>query len=193
LSEFDVLGIQRDQPITEQQITTALDSAKRIKLPRGSAVLLIQSGAMIPDDPMQTELNKSFSVVPFGGIPNKDTGSSYDKALRLAAANGGCPYIICYWGVLEAAQTTAAGKTISWVPIIGGAFPDQVQRMRIRLKVAVIDVRTGQWSLFMPAGYEDTALSSKFRREITDQAQVHKLKEQAYLAAAAELLKIYAN
>jgi hypothetical protein len=191
LNEFDVLGIQRDQPITDQQIASALDSAQRVRLRKGSTVLLVQSGAMIPDEPLLAELTKSFSVTPFSGVPAKTTGGSYDKALRLAAAKGGCEAIVCYWGVLETAQAMATGRVVSWVPIVGGIFPDKSQHMRIQLKIVLVDVRSGNWSLFMPAPYEDHTISAKYDREWSDQSQVQKLKLRAYTAAAADILKIY--
>ena len=100
---------------------------------------------------------------------------------------------MCYWGVLESARQDLGSKTISWVPIIGGAVPDEKQLMRIRLKVSVIDVRTGNWSVFSPEPIADKAVSGSYRREISDQAQVEKLKQKAYETAAKDLLRIYGS
>src|SRR4051812_29016503 len=52
LNELDVLGIERNAKITEEQITKALESAGQVKLRKGSRVLLVQSGARFPDEPM---------------------------------------------------------------------------------------------------------------------------------------------
>src|SRR6267142_1051905 len=52
LNEFDVLGIERDQTVSEEQIRRALDSAAPLRIKRASSILLIQSGAPFPDDPM---------------------------------------------------------------------------------------------------------------------------------------------
>lgn len=195
LSEFDVLGIQRGKPVTDEEIGAALNSASPVRLRKGAAVLLIQSGAMIPDDPMVSELNRSFNIVPFSGVPERDNrpDQSYDRALRLAAAKGGCEYMVCYWGLLESAEEPLPGKAVSWLPIYGGVVPDQAQMMRIRLKMAIVDVRTGNWSMFMPTAFEDRAISGRYRREKSDQDQVQKLKMMGYLTAADDLLKQHAN
>jgi hypothetical protein len=65
--------------------------------------------------------------------------------------------------------------------------------MRIRLKVAVIDVRTGQWSMFSPEAYVDSALSAAFIRAQADQQQVASLKEKVYKAAVDAFLARYAS
>ncbi len=150
LSDSDVLGVDRDQSINESDISKALDTPARLKLRRGNSLLLIQSGAMFPDEPMATELNRFVSVVPFTGVPTdarrpgevptERPQASYSKSLRLAAARGGCETIVCYWGILESAREGLASKPVSWVPVVGGILPDERQRMRIRLKVAVMDV-----------------------------------------------------
>lgn len=201
LSDFDVLGVDRDQAVSETEIANALNESQRVQLRRGDPILLIQSGAMFPDAGMADELGKFARVVPFTGMPldkpqpgtASDTASrtSYAKSLRLAAARGGCPVIICYWGVLETARKELATKTVSWVPIVGWAIPDEKQHMRIRLKVAVIDVRTGRWSISTPEPFAVDAHSEMYRRESSDQAQVETLKQKAYEAAAKELLRTY--
>jgi hypothetical protein len=56
--------------------------------------------------------------------------------------------------------------------------------MRIRLKLAVIDVRSGQWSMFAPEAYTDASFSAERSRAASDQRQVQVLKAQAYKAAA---------
>ncbi|MBI5775542.1 MAG: aminopeptidase [Verrucomicrobia bacterium] len=193
LSEFDVLGIEAGANITDEQIVRTLDSATKTKLRKGSSVLVIQSGAYVPDSPVVSELNKYFNVVPFGGQPPKSGGQSYSKSLRLAAAQATCESIICYWGTLESAVQRHGTKAVSWVPIVGGIFPDETQQMRIRLKVAVVDTRTGSWSVFSPEAYEDKALSGKLSRELSDQTQVEKLKRLAYQTAITDLMKLYAN
>ena len=204
LSDFDVLGVDRDQAISEADIGKALDSPGSVKLRKGSKVLLIQSGAMFPDEPMVNDLNRSVIVVPFSGAPTgarrpsdpateQATQASYSKSLRLAAARGGCETILCYWGLLESAREGLAGKSLSWVPVVGWAVPDERQHMRIRLKMAVVDVRTARWSIFTPEPFEDKALSGWHSRESSDQRQVETLKRKAYEAAARDLLRVYAN
>jgi hypothetical protein len=200
LSDLDVLGIDPDRPAQAQEIAQELDAYRRPTLARGSSVMVVQSGAMIPDEPMMRELNRYFAATPVSGVPPRrpaqgsgtaEKPGAYAAALRMTAAKGGQETIFCYWGVLETAQINHVTKAVSWVPIVGAGIPDQTQRMRIRLKAAVIDVRTGRWSIFTPESFEDEALSASFTRRTSDQEQVTLLKEKGYAAAVSEFVKIY--
>jgi hypothetical protein len=216
LHEFSVLGIAPGVAATDDMIKAALANSGPFKIPRGSRILLIQSGALMPDEPMQRELSKAYAVAPFAGVPNTagdirtyPRGSrppdyafegtdpvdkpNYAGALRLAAARGGCEYILCYWGVLETAQKDLATKTVSWVPIVGRALPDETQEMRIRLKVAGVKVETGQWAMLMPEPVDDRAVSARLTRASSDQAQVALLKDAGYAAAAEEVIRAWGN
>jgi hypothetical protein len=204
LTELDVLGIDLAKLVTEAEIGRELDHHQGIALRKGDTLLLLQSGAPIPDDPMVRGLNQYFSVTPFSGVPVSmpvqiasavpGAGApSYAAMLRLAAARSGATTILCYWGLLESGVENHVTKAISWVPIVGAAIPDQSQLMRIRLKVAVIDVRSGSWSTFSPEAYTDRALSASLNRAASDQEQVALLKEQAYKAAAEQLVARYAR
>jgi hypothetical protein len=199
LSEFDVLGIPRGEITSEAEIRRALEGSKSVKPRPGSTILLIQSGALFPDSPMVTELSKSFHVVPFSGVPtvrrigagNLQTESSdpesYSKALRLTAARGGADCIVCYWGMLESESDRLPTKTVSWVPVVHWFVPDEKQHLRIRLKVALVDVRSGNWSIFSPKPFEGARLSTSPHRGAADQKQVERLKKLTYQASAAEL------
>jgi len=202
LSEYDILGITRGGVTSETEIRRALDQAKHVRLRPGSSLLLIQSGAVFPDGPMVTELGKHFTVIPFSGVPQvrKTTAGertesfdpeSYAKSLRLTAARGGAEVIVCYWGVLESENEHLVTKTVSWVPIVNWMVPDEKQHMRIRLKIAVIDVGTGDWAIFTIRPFEDERLSRSPRREVVDQKQVERLKQKAYEAGATELVRLY--
>jgi len=202
LSEFDVLGITPGVIASENEIRRALENAKRVKLHSDSSLLLIQSGAAFPDGGMVTELSKHFQVVPFSGVPPARPDAtqtdglyqqSYSRLLRLAAAKGGNDTIVCYWGILESERENLATKTVSWVPMVHWVVPDERQHMRIRLKVALIDVRTGNWSLFSPKPFQDSSMSRSPRREAVDQKQVERLKTEAYEASAKELVRSYSD
>jgi len=204
LSEFDVLGITRSQVTSDDEIRRALDDSKRLKLRPGSSVLLIQSGARFPDGPMTTELGEHYTVVPFSGVPpyrrtvrGVQTESldpeSYSKSLRLAAARGGNDVIVCYWGILESATEKLATRTVSWVPGFNWMLPDEKQHMRIRLKVALVDVRTGDWAIFSPKPFDDNSISISPRRAATDQKLVERLKQRAYEMAAKDLVTRFAD
>lgn len=197
LTEFDVLGIDPEAGISDEEIKRALSKASKVSIKQGDSVMLIQSGAMFPDESMQREFDKHFSIMPFSGTPltsnstSSQSPNTYGKALRLAAAKGGNKIIICYWGILETAQKNLASKAVSWVPVVGIMVPDKNQMMRIRLKFAIIDVVTGSWTIFTPDPIDDTAISAPLNRENSDQSQVALLKEKAYKEAVQRLVRIY--
>jgi len=194
LNEFDVLGIDPNKSVSENEIFQAAAGAKHIALRNGSSILLVQSGATYPDGPMVSELAKHFTVVPFSGIavePKKEERvaiplateryktvsaeperSAYSKLIRLAAARAGADTVVCYWGILESANERMPTKTISWVPVVNWIVPDEREHMRIRVKMAVVDVRTGSWTVFSPEPFEDKDWETSPRREVVDQKQV---------------------
>lgn len=200
LSEYDVLGIDPRQAISDDEIRKALVAKQPIAIKRGSAVMLVQSGAMFADPEMSAALGRYYAVSSFSGVPmpetqgaaqNQSSRPSYSQLFRLAAAKGGFDTIIVYWGVLESASENLDTKAISWIPIIGGVIPDQAQRMRIRLMIAVIDVKTGQWESFASQPFDDEAASNEHHRAASDQQQVALLKAKAYQAAAEQLVDRY--
>jgi len=196
LSEFDLIGIDPTAEISESDIQQAMVNANPpLTLKKGEAVMLIQSGAMIPDSGMVDSMNRYFTVSVFSGVPQRkiERKSSYSRLLRLAAARGGYGKIICYWGLLETAQKDLSSKTVSWVPFLGSVIPDEDQQMRIRLKVAVVDVKTGRWEMFSPKSFEGEERSSRNSRGASDQQQVQTLKEKSYAAAVEALVSRYAR
>lgn len=193
LSEFDVLGIEAGSNPTDEQIAKTLEMSGRVTLRKGSPVLLIQSGAPQPDQPMVAALEKQFTIVPFNGRPGAKSPAGYSRALRLAAAQAGCETIVCYWGALESASKGNQTKTISWVPVAGWVFPDESQQMGIHLKTALVDVRSGRWTMLSSQAFEDKAHSNRLNREASDLKQVEKLKQRAYASAAEDMVKTYAR
>ena len=204
LSELDVLGITRSQLTSEVEIRQALDTAKRVRLRQGTSILLIQSGALFPDGSMLAELGKHFSVAPFSGLPlsrrarsygqieSFDT-ESYAKPLRLAAARGGNDVILCYWGILESDNQRLPTKVVSWVPLVNWVVPDETQHIRMRLKVALVEVRSGSWTIFSPTPFENDSWSISPRRGAADQKQVERLKQKAYEATVKELIHSHSD
>ena len=204
LSEFDVLGITRGALTSESDIQNAIASAKRVALRPGSSILLVQSGAMFPDGPMVDELSRHFRVVPFSGVPpvsrRSQSGTyesgypeSYSRSLRLAAARGGNGFIVCYWGILESDNAKIATKAVTWVPVVNWMVPDETEHVRIRLKLALIDVRSGDWVMLSPPVGDDKSPSWSPRRGVADQKLVESLKVKAYQAAAKELVEQYSS
>ena len=193
LSEFDVLGIDPQAKVTGEEITKAFEQKQVLKLPKGSSIMVIQSGASIPDEPMVKALEKYYNVSVFSGVPASQGSTNYSMPLRLAAARGGFEKIVVYWGLLETAQKGLGSKTISWIPFVGGVIPDESQEMRIRLKMAIVDVKTGQWDMFSPEPFQDATLSARYSRQASDQGQVAVLKKKSYDAAAEDLVKRYSR
>jgi hypothetical protein len=188
LSEFDILGAAPAQEATQANIAKALETAAAPKIKRGDKLLLIQSGAMVPDNEMMEEAGLYFSLAPFSGTPPADK-SGLAESLRLRAAQGGYRYILCYWGVLESAQEDREGKALSWVPIAGSFVPDQKEQMRIRLKGIFVDVATGNWTMLTPEAYSDAHLNSSWSRAEADQKLVMALKSKGYKSLIADLVK----
>ena len=187
LSDFSLVGVTQRTNITEAAISTALSDSHQVVVCRRQPVMVIQSGAAAPDAPLLEELQKYFSVVPFSGVPDKET-PVHAEALRLTAANGGCAAVICYWGVLERARFNEATKSVSWVPVVGHFVPDERQCARIRLRAALIDVASGHWMMLNTRPFESDRLSAGFIRESSDQYQVEKLKDSAYKSLVQQIL-----
>jgi hypothetical protein len=202
LSEFDVLGAAGNGTITDEDIQKSFAARRPLAIAKGSPVMLVQSGAIFPDDSMVKSLAAYYPVVGFSGIPEQTAYDPskcanplppYAMALRLLAARGGYEKIVVYWGILETAQEDLATKAVSWIPIIGSNIADQKQRMRIRLKVAVVDVRSGQWETFVPEPIESAATNADNARVSSDRGQVAALKEAGYKAAADEIVRRYGS
>jgi len=187
LSEFDILGAAPAQEATQANIAKALESATAPKIKRGEKLLLIQSGAMVPDNEMMDAAGRYFSVAPFSGVPPSEK-SGMAESLRLRAAQGGYRFILCYWGVLESAQEDKEGKVVSWVPIAGSFVPDQREQMRIRLKGILVDVETGNWRMLTPEVHSDALFNSSRFRAAEDQKLVIALKAKGYTSLVADLL-----
>lgn len=198
LNELDVLGIRPTDKPTEDEIRQAATARTRLEVKRGARVMLIQSGAQYPDAPMVAEVEKYFAVTPFSGVPaqlgvEKSSDEALSARLRLAAARGGVDAIICYWGILESGRVDHITKTVSWVPVVSWFTPDETQQMRIRLKAAVVDVKSGNWTMLTPAAFENEALSTRQSREKSDQQQVTRLKAKGYAALAQDLVRTLSN
>lgn len=204
LTAYDVLGVDLERGVSEEEIQKALAEKRPIAIRKGSPVMLVQSGAPFPDHDMIAALERYYTVSAFTGVPLQDSRTAatradgakqapvpYSRLFRLAAAKGGYETILVYWGLLESASEGLGTKAVSWVPIVGGSIPDQAQRMRIRLMMAVIDVRTGQWETLAPEPVADEATSSQRGRAASDQEQVALLKARGYRALAETLVQRY--
>lgn len=77
------------------------------------------------------------------------------------------------------------------LPIVGWAIPDQTKEIRIRLKIALVDVKSGQWEIFEPKVFEDTAYTASLNREQSNLEQVAQLKRKVYQAAVESIIARY--
>lgn len=189
LTELDILGAAPREEASGANIAKSLEKAVTPKLKRGDKLILIQSGAPVPDNAMLEEATRYFEVAPFSGIPPVEK-AGMAESLRLRAAQGGYRFIVCYWGVLESARENKEGKAVSWVPIVGSFVPDQRQQMRIRLKALLLDVGSGGWKMLTPEAYSDASYTSGWSREERDQKLVLALKEKGYKSLVAAMRRL---
>ena len=195
ISDLDLFVPRERQATFESNITEALADAKLVTAQLGKPLLVVQSGALVPDELMTDALKNHFQISPFSGVPSKpdypniSTAStaepgSFGERLRLAAAQGGYHRVLVYWGQLETLRSAGVTKAVSWVPIVGAVVPDESQDMRIRLKAAIIDVETGRWHMILPDSIADSAISASINRATSDQDQVQRLKAAGYAKLA---------
>ena len=201
LNELSVLGVTIDEAVSDEEIAATLYARERtpVVLQRADVLAVIQSGARFPDKEMVDSLKPLSTVVPLSGIPpenrefdRKERRASdsvhLDRSLRLAAAKGGANKILVYWGILEsAAEPEQAAKQLSWVPLAGRLIPDETQHMQIRVKAALIDVKTGNWTMLRTKPMQDKRMSSRLTRQSSDLKQILALKEKAYGQFANDL------
>jgi hypothetical protein len=167
LSDFDVVGVAAGSALTPDT---------KVVLRPHARVLLVQSGALFPGERLVSALSEHFEIGIASGMPTAGMG---EHGLRDAAARGRFDAVVAYWGVLESSERDTAGKAASWVPIAGWFVPDSSQRMRIRLRIVVLDVSTGQWTTLLPKPIDDERASAIFGRESSDRDQVELLLSAA--------------
>jgi hypothetical protein len=193
LRENEVLGLQNGGEVSDADIRRVLDETRSLHVKSGSKLLLVQSGAAHPDNAMVQELSRHFIVVPHTGVPselNQDDGA-LSKTLRLAAAHGHAETILVYWGNLEMKRNDLPTSLVSWVPVIDFAVPDEHQHVRMFLKVALIDVRTGQWATFRTEAIEEEALTTRYAREREKRWSLDRTKQRLYEIAVRKLADGY--
>ncbi|HEX6813143.1 MAG TPA: hypothetical protein VF384_16085 [Planctomycetota bacterium] len=176
LSDFDVVGLGGAESASK---------APDLQLQPHARVMVVQSGALFPDEPMLTGLAQHFTVGAASGSPSASAGG--EQGMRLAAVRGGFDAIVAYWGVLESRPRPTAGKAAAWVPIAGFFVNDESQQMRIRLRIVVVDASTGSWRSLLPEPIDDVRASSLVTRQSKDSEQVELLKAAAYRVAVEQV------
>ncbi|HEV8542589.1 MAG TPA: hypothetical protein VGR78_09370 [Verrucomicrobiae bacterium] len=193
LKENDVLGLRATDKVTDREISRVLDETRTISLRRGSTVLVVQSGARHPDKEMSDALSADFTIIPYSGVPSELCSEDEDvsKALRLAAAHSKAETILVYWGHLELKRDEMPTGIVSWVPVVDFMVPDEYQKMRMYLKIALIDVRTGQWATFRTEPIEDQTLTTRYAREHEQKWPMQGVKQRLYQASVRQLMDGY--
>ena len=193
LKENEVLGLRPSENLSDEEIQRVLEETRALQVRSRSTILVVQSGAAQPDKTMLDELSKVFTVVPHTGIPLEvcSEGDDIGKALRLAAAQSKAETILVYWGKLELKRDDLPTSIVSWVPVIDFAVPDEYQRMRMHLKLALIDVRTGNWSTFRTESIESDSLTTRYAREHEQKWPLENVKRRLYQTSVRKLVGSY--
>jgi hypothetical protein len=194
LSENEVLGIKESARLTNDDINRILDESSSIQIKEGSTILLVQSGAPHPDKEMVDELSKRFVVVPHSGVPNEIRSNPNDdisKSLRLAAAHSKAETLLVFWGHLEMKRDDLPTSLVSWVPVIDFAVPEEYQRVRMHLKVALVDVRSGNWATFRTEPIESDALTTRYAREHEQKWPLQNTRQRLYRNSVSRIVESY--
>ena len=194
LKENEVLGLQAADDVSERDIRRILDETRTLSVKEGSSILLVQSGSQHPDSEMINRLSKHFSVIPNSGVPAElraEVDGNVSKALRLAAAHAKAETVLVYWGEMEIKRDDLPTGIVSWVPVIDFVVPDEYQKVRVYLKVALIDVRGGQWATFRTEPIEEQTLTTRYAREKEPNWPLGPVKGRAYDACVQKLLHGY--
>jgi hypothetical protein len=192
LKENEILGVNRNNA-SDEDIEKILDGTRSFAVKEYSNILLVQSGSSHPDREMVDQLSKHFTIIPYTGVPKdlREEADDLSKALRLAAAHASAETIVVYWGTLEMKRDGLATGIVSWVPVVDFMVPDEYQKARMHVKVALIDVRKGQWATFRTEPIEEQTLTTRYAREKEPNWPLSGMKARAYQACARKLLDGY--
>lgn len=187
LNELAVLGITPDFKRLKPDLAELLKTSLPIRVPSGSRILAIQSGTDYPDSKMLSSMSEYWDVSTLSGNRRNYSQDNLNELLRYTAARGGNEFLIVYWGVIETAQKNLQTKSVSWLPLVGWSLPDKKTQMRVLIKFAVIDVRSGQWKTLQSTPAHSDFLSTIMNRNGKNRLAEIKIKEEVYSMAAKEL------
>ena len=97
--------------------------------------------------------------------------------------------MLCFWGILEISRNDLATKTVTWLPVIDIFVPDQKEHVRCHLKMALVDVKSGAWSILRTEPVETEALTTGWSREHIDAPEIRALKARSHEAAVQSRLR----
>ena len=204
LTEQDVLDINPTMEVTEEDIQDAIKAASSgvFELRTGDRIILVQSGATVPDSVMQEAMMAHYQVSVYSGIapvkprpklarkgeiPLEKPEPNYIKTLRLAAAKAKQDKIIVYWGYLELGKLDTDNKTVVWQRYLSGDIPSSTKSLRYLIRFALVDVKTGMWTMYASINHQDEYMQATFKRYENDVMQVNRVKEASYRLAAQNL------
>jgi hypothetical protein len=191
LTETDVLGFDTAQAVSEEEIAKAAGPRGKNQVKRGAPVMLIQAGAAGPDEIMLREASNFFALTSFSGFAQRrnEAGESANlsRALRLTAAKGGSDFLIVYWPLLEGGSSKPGAP--NWRPI-NGELPLDAEQVRMRMRMLVVDVKSGHWATANPETLEDKSARGGWFRKPTSAQRIAALKERAYKHALQEALRV---
>ncbi len=180
LSEFDVLGVGDSGWMQRYMQDKTADSP--VRLNPGARVLLLQSGAMLPDPGLEAAMREHYEVTSASGIPAGWTQAG--EGLRGVALRGGFDAVVACWGTLE--SSTGEVSASAWIPVIGLFLPSEDLHMRLRMRFLCMETRTGRWTTFCSSPAVSVRRASVASRVQVDAEQVLELKEQGYSIAVRE-------
>lgn len=201
LTEYQVVNLPAGGNVSEADIQRALQSGRQgsVRPSAGSRILLIQSGASTPDPALTSAMRAHYDVVPFTGLPPQSTRprgsdarqeqdpSQYSRQMRLAAAQAGCRYIVCVWGLIDTDTDPLPTKVVSWAPIVGEWIPDERRSSQLRLRAAVVETGSGAWSMVDGEPFGNRSVSGSMRRTHRTTWQQEALKSEAFPRLARQL------
>lgn len=213
LTDKDIFGNETTLAISEEDIQAALEG-NELRVPKNSAVILVQSGSRAPEAVMQQEMSRYYTVATFSGIPDrqKSVTCSKDKnknesqditvaenmnwmqAMRYVAAKGHQKAIIVYQDILQSGRYDTTTKNMVWSDYKDEKLPDSIS-LRYLVRFTLVDVATGEWATWSPVNYEYQVLpplpGKKDAVETAIEQQTSLFKQKTYSAMVKDLVNRY--
>jgi hypothetical protein len=150
LSVYDLTGVSANP--TEAEIRRAAAASGALPM-RGAKFLLVQSGAVQPDQELMDAYQAYGHAVPWTGLAEErssdDAATSprgaLARKLRLAAAQQQCSHVIVVFGEIQ--KDGEAIPVINWVPIASDVLPNRYSGMRFYAQAAVLETRSSRFRM----------------------------------------------
>lgn len=187
-SESEAFGAVDEQPITEAAIGATLDARGSLRLPRNSPVLVIQSGSGAPGQAFLTPLAGRMLAAGHTGV-KQDLGKDQPVSMliRMAAARKQATHVVILWERLETTETGLLTELVSWAPVVDILVPDKYERLRLRLNVGILDVRSGLSTTFEVGPEELKGLTTRFARKTESVPGFAEMRARLHARAAEQL------